>query len=113
MERLQKLRSRVFETSLFSNEFHYLFYKEYERLSALSENERYAEALYFAFSNLTPSISEGELIVGKRDIPLSAEAQKEWDNIYLPIAQARQDKAGGGQHSHMAIDYELVLSKGI
>ncbi len=29
MERLQKLRSKVFETSIFSNEFHYLFYKEY------------------------------------------------------------------------------------
>lgn len=113
MERIEKLRNRVFEGSLFSDEFYYLFYKEYDRLSALPETERYAEAFYFAFSKLTPSISEGELIVGKRDLPLSAEEQKEWESVYRPIAEARRNKAGGGQDSHMAIDYELVLSKGI
>lgn len=71
------------------------------------------EAFYSAFSNLTPSISEGELIVGKRDVPMSAEEQTEWDNAYKNIALNRKNKAGGGQDSHMAIDYELVLTVGI
>lgn len=113
MERIEFLRKQVFENLKFSNEFHYLFYKNYEQYADLPEEERYAEAFYFAFSNLTPSISDGELIVGKRDIPLSAEEQQEWETVYEPITEARRNKAGGGQDSHMAIDYELVLSKGI
>ncbi len=113
MERIEQLRKKALENPVFSKEFHYLFYKEYERLSDFPEEERYAEAFYFAFSNLTPSISEGELIVGKRDVPLSTQAQKEWENKYHPIAQMREEKTGGGQGSHMAIDYDLLLSRGI
>lgn len=113
MERIEFLRKQVFENLKFSNEFHYLFYKNYEQYADLSEEERYAEAFYFAFSNLTPSISDGELIVGKRDIPLSADAGQEWETVYEAITEARRNKAGGGQDSHMAIDYELLLSEGI
>ena len=113
MKRIEFLRKQVFENLNFSNEFHYLFYKNYEHHSDLTEEERYAEAFYFAFSKLTPSITEGELIVGKRDIPLCACEQQEWVSVYKAIAEARRKKAGNGQDSHMAIDYELVLSKGI
>lgn len=113
MERIEFLRKRVFEDLNFSNEFYYLFYKNYEQHADLIEEERYAEAFDYAFSNLSPSITEGELIVGKRDIPLSAEAQQEWDNKYKLIADTRSENAGTGQDSHMAIDYELLLSKGI
>lgn len=112
MERIKKLRNMVFENRL-SDEFYLLFYKEYDRLYNLSEEERYSEAFYFALSNLTPSITEGELIIGKRDFPLSTEEQNEWETIYRPIAEERRNKAGNGQDSHMAIDYELVLSLGI
>ena len=62
---------------------------------------------------LSPCISDGELIVGKRDIPLCPDKQQEWQDIYKPIAQSRRNRAGDGQDSHMAIDYELILSKGI
>jgi len=113
MKRIELLRKRVFENLHFSDEFHYLFYKSYEQHAGLPEEERYAEAFYFAFSNLTPSIAEGELIVGKRDIPLCADKQQEWEDIYKPIAESRSQQAGDGQDSHMAIDYMLVLSKGI
>ena len=113
MERIEFLRNQVFENLNFSNEFHYLFYKSYEQHADLTEEERYAEAFDFAFSNLSPSITEGELIVGKRDIPLCADEQQEWDNIYKSIADTRSQRAGGGQDSHMAIDYELLLTKGI
>lgn len=113
MKRIEMLREKVFREQNFSDAFYYHFYKKYEQCSGLPEEARYAEAFYFAFSNLTPSISEGELIVGKRDIPLCEEDQKEWCLVYRPIAQARREKAGDGQDSHMAIDYELLLTKGI
>ena len=113
MNRIEFLRKQVLENLSFSKEFYYLFYKKYEQHSDLPEEERYAEAFYFAFSKLSPSITEGELIVGKRDIPLGAEEQEEWRTVYQPIAEARRKKAGSGQDSHMAIDYELVLSKGV
>ncbi len=113
MKRIERLRKRVFQDLNFSSEFYYLFYKKYQQCAASCEEERYAEAFDYAFSNLTPSISEDELIVGKRDLPLSAEAQKEWENTYKAIAADRSSRAGGGQDSHMAIDYELLLSVGI
>ena len=113
MSRIEKLRKEVFLKSSFSDYYYYLFYKEYDRIASLPEEDRYVEAFYSAFSNLTPSISEGELIVGKRDVPMSAEEQTEWDNAYKNIALNRKNKAGGGQDSHMAIDYELVLTVGI
>lgn len=113
MERIETLRNRVFDSPISNAEFHYLFYKKYETLADLPEEERYGESFYFAFSNLRPSISEGELIVGKRDLPLTAEMQAEMDSTYAKIITDRCNKAGGGQDSHMAIDYELLLSKGV
>lgn len=113
MKRIDLLRNQVFEKLHFSDEFYYLFYTNYARNTGSAEEERYAEAFYFAFSTLTPSISDGELIVGKCDIPLSNEKLRQWQNTYKAIAAARKNKAGDGQDSHMAIDYELVLSKGL
>ena len=113
MQRIEALRNRVFKNLAFSDEFYYLFYKNYEQNAELIEEERYAEAFYFAFSNILPSISDGELIVGKHDIPLCDEKLQEWQDIYKPIAIDRRVKAGGGQDSHMAIDYDLLLSKGL
>ena len=113
MDRIAKLRSRIFDGLLFSNEFYYLFYKEYERLSDQPEPVRYAESFYYAFSNLTPSIADGELIVGQRDYRMPEARQTEWETVYKPIAQARVEKAGWGQDSHMTVDYDLLLNKGI
>jgi len=114
MERIENLRLKALNAEgSVPTEFYYLFYKEYERLSHSSEWERYAEAFYFALSNLTPNIDKGELIVGKCATVMSEQVQKEWDKIYRPIAEARRSKAGGGQDSHMAIDYELLLKKGV
>lgn len=113
MKRIEKLRRLAFKEQNFSDEFYYLFYKKYDRCEALSEQERYAESFYYAFSNLTPSVSDGELIVGKRDILLGEKEQKEWESVYRPLAEARRDKAGGGADSHMSIDYDLLLAKGI
>lgn len=113
MERIEKLRKKALSNWHFSSEFHYLFYKKYEQLQDTNEEYKYAEAFYYALSNLTPSIAEGELIVGNCSKPLDEEGLKEWENIYLAKAEQRRNIAGGGQDSHMAVDYELVLSKGI
>ena len=113
MKRIEALRNVALNDPLFSEKFYYLFYKTYANLNHLPEEERYAESFYNAFSTLPPSISDGELIVGKRDIPLSAQEQAEWDTVYKPYAQKRKEQAGGGQDAHMAIDYELLLSVGI
>lgn len=113
MERIAYLRRQALEHASFSEEFYYLFYKEYANLAALAEEERYGQAFYAAFSALSPAISQGELIVGKRSLPLSARQREQWLNTYKPLALERRRKAGGGQDSHMAIDYELVLSEGL
>lgn len=113
MKRIQHLRNKVLAGTCLSEEFHYLFFKEYFRLNDLPEEERYAASYEYAYSKLTPSISDGELIVGKRDIPIGEAAQKEWENMYRSMAVDRCKKAGGGQASHMAIDYESLLSSGI
>lgn len=112
MERIEKLRKKALKP-FFGYEFYYLFFKKYENCPELNKYERYSEAFYYAFSQLTPSISEGELIVGKRDIPFTAEQQAEWDNKYREIMEKCGFEAGGGQDSHMTVDYELLLNKGI
>lgn len=115
MDRTEKLRARTFEYNRFDadTEFYTLFYKEYEKTSDLSKEEHYAKAFYYAFTNLTPAISDGELIVGNRDISLSAEIQKEWDEKYYQITLNHRNQVFFGQDSHMAIDYPLILSKGL
>ena len=113
MNRLRELRERALKKDNFSEEFYLHFYRKYEELNDLPEYEKYGEAFYHAFSLLTPSISDGELIVGKRDKPLSVSDEKDWNEKYRRFTEERSDIAGGGQDSHMAIDYELLLSEGI
>ncbi len=113
MERIEKLRLQALEPNVGVEEFLYFFYKRYSDIAETDTAENYASAFSFAFSNLTPSISEGELIVGKRSPLLSPDAISEWQNEYSDIAKAASSNAGGGQDSHMAIDYELVLHCGL
>ena len=44
---------------------------------------------------------------------MTAEDRAEWESKYKEIAVERCRIAGGGQDSHMAIDYELLLTEGI
>ena len=113
MKRIKALREEAFNTSHITEKFYYLFYKKYNQLSELDEYSRYAEAYYYAFDNFEPVISEHELIVGRYNTVFSDTEGEEWNNTYRAIADARREKAGGGQDSHMSIDYELLLSKGI
>lgn len=113
MNRISLLRSKILEKTVFSQAFYYYFHKKYAELAQLPPYKRYAEAASFAFEQMPPSIAEGELIVGKRDIPMTAEQEQEWRETYHEIAKAEMRKAGSGQDSHMAIDYNLLLSQGV
>lgn len=93
MERIKILRNKILEKGFtFGMEFYYLFYKEFDRLKDLSEAERYGEAFFYAFSNMIPSISDGELIVGKRDIGVNESQGNEWNEKYKVIAKECKKK---------------------
>ncbi len=115
MERIERLRDRAFADDRFQAdmEFYDSFYKRYDLHPCLSLEERYADAFSYAFANLTPAISEDELIVGNRDISLSDEIRTEWEMHTRAVAEAYRDPVCCGQDSHMAIDYPLILTHGL
>lgn len=112
MKRIESLRQRALSHSCNKEEFYYLFYKKYFENEDKGEFQKYRDAFYTAFSQLTPSIGEGELIVGQINNPLFGDELTEWKNEYLPRADARRQNIKG-QDSHMAIDYDLLLTSGI
>jgi len=111
MNRIEFLRKLALEQGSYNQEFHYHFYKAYTDLADLPESARYGEAFYTAFSNLTPVIYDGELIVGNSGRALSEEEALEWRCQYDALNQTHCFNLG--QDSHMTIDYELLLSEGI
>ena len=113
MSRIEKLRRIALDHSHMNDEFFYKFYKRYCAMEGESEYLRYADAFSYAFSELTPSISDGELIVGEITDGLTKTERQEWENTYKEIARERCKRAGDGQDSHMAIDYELLLECGL
>ena len=115
MERIELLRQKALTHDHDNMEFHYRFYKRYaeESSDSVSDEKKYADAFYEAFSNLTPHITDGELIVGEMVNGLSADEKKEWENTYKKIAVDLYKEIGNGQDSHMAIDYDKVLSHGV
>ena len=113
MDRIEKLRQIALSHPHAYDEFFYRFYKQYSENRNESDYLKYADAFYCAFSQLTPNISDGELVVGEIKNDLTESENKEWANTYKEIAEERCRAAGGGQDSHMAIDYELLLSCGL
>ena len=90
-DRIDSLHNRVFYELCFSNEFYYLFYKRYSENLTESEYERYSDAFYYAFSNLTPDILEGELIVGKYYNNLTDTEKEEWQTCQYPDRSGCRD----------------------
>lgn len=113
MDRIEKLRTEALNKRANYDEFHLNFYEYYLANENSVFEERYAEAFYHAFLNLTPQISAGELIAGKCKDVLTPESRKKWEEQVYPLAMEIYRKAGGGQDSHMAVDYELLLSSGL
>lgn len=115
-ERIQKLRLHALDKKvpgIRSKEGQLLWFRGWlENRDAESNLIRRAKAKAHLLKNSTPVIDEGELIVGKpcyRELFQAEEA--EWDILQecVPKASPRI----GGQDSHMAIDYEKLLSLGI
>ncbi len=113
MNRIECLRHVALNRRMPLEEFHYRFFKRYRENTEMNEFDRYADAFYHMFATLTPHITEGELIVGETGNGLTDEERREWDTEYKDIAAAQAQKAGGGQDSHMAVDYPLLLTYGI
>lgn len=113
MKRIEFLRQVALNRKHTSdeNELLYLFTKNYD-VNEPSEYKQYADAFYAAFSQLTPSITSGELIVGEMEYALSAEQKEEFQNVYFPILKDLRFHEGPGQDSHMTVDYDLLLSEG-
>ena len=113
MKRIEALRAKALTHRPRIDEFFYRFYRVYGEYCERIDEDLYANALSEALGALTPDISDGELIVGKIGNFLTESEQKQWDEKYRDVARRACRAAGGGQDSHMAIDYELLLSEGI
>ncbi|MBE6609203.1 MAG: hypothetical protein E7634_00890 [Ruminococcaceae bacterium] len=113
MIRIEGLRQTALQHNHINNEFLYRFHKRYGDKELGMDYRKYADAFDFAFSELTPNISSGELVVGEIMNGLTASEREEWETVYKPLAIERTKLAGGGQDSHMAIEYELLLSQGL
>ena len=113
MKRIEALRTKALSHKPCWDEFFYRFYRVYGEYGETINEQLYYDALEEAFCGLTPDISDGELIVGKIGNFLSETERAEWNDIYKPMAKKAFRAASGGQDSHMAIDYDLLLSEGI
>ncbi|MDD6262966.1 MAG: pyruvate formate lyase family protein [Clostridiales bacterium] len=79
-----------------------------------SSVRRHGLAQAAMLENLIPVIDPGELIVGKPCYaPLSGEQQAFVDRFRDAGGFSALDTGAGGQASHMAVDYEKLLSLGI
>jgi len=113
MNRIEKLRLDSLNLSFNNTEFFYKFFRTQPADSNSISYESYAESYYAAFSSLTPCIGENELIVGRINSNMSDAEISEWNDKYREIAHNYHSYVSGGQDSHMAIDYDTVLSVGL
>ena len=110
--RIESLRLAALEPRIDYTPFYYHFQKSYvEKRWEASGSRRYALALTDAYEKWAVSIEPGELIVGKPgDMPLTEEESAEWallskyamGELHTPV----------GQDSHMAIDYDRLMTLG-
>ncbi len=71
---------------------------------------RYANAFAYALEGLPPCVDPGELIVGKANRPLDADERAEWAALQPLVSRTA---VTCGQDSHMAVDYDKLLTRGI
>ncbi|MBQ9854633.1 MAG: hypothetical protein IJO53_00460, partial [Clostridia bacterium] len=109
-KRVKNLRDKAVAPFICYDEF-YLYFYRFLKSEKGSIESLFGNAWEYAFRNIHPSISKDELIVGKSDYRLTEDEQKEYD-LYKDTL-VRQYAYWEGQDSHMAVDFELVLEKGI
>ncbi|MBQ3848705.1 MAG: hypothetical protein II748_07660 [Clostridia bacterium] len=109
--RIEKLRKRAVRPQIDFQGMYFDFFRRYsENLFLTDANERYADAFAFALENAKPSIDEGELIVGKPYHPLPECKRAQMESL-RPVIDGFVGM--NGQDSHMTVDLDLLLSKGI
>lgn len=110
--RLALLRKRALSPVFSFDEMYLHFFERYAENAKLDDHQlRYADAFAYALAHVTPSIGEGELIVGKCDHPLSEAEARHWRHLRETVAE--EIRVREGQDSHMAIDYEKLLRVGL
>lgn len=114
MKRIEHLRSIALDATPTKDAFDYTFFKWYHANSKeKDEYARYATSFYSAYSDLIPQIMEDELIVGGFTEFASPDDKTLWEEKYRALKNKYQEHTIRGMSGHMAIDYELLLSKGI
>ncbi len=113
MSRLENLRNLAVRPVIDRTPFNYYFYKCYKNSTHFVTEDKFAEACIYSFSNVETPILDGEIIVGNSTAHLSPEQQKEWDEEYCEYAHSIVASFDYGQDSHLAVDYDLVLNKGL
>ncbi len=111
--RIERLRRHALACKPERTQWQYLYAKGFLE-SAKKESAtccRFAWATGFMLENAQPVIDENELVVGKMSSRgLTEDEQKEWENLKKYSLPSRP--RFGGQASHMAVDYDLLLSMG-
>lgn len=111
--RIEQLRTLALDATPDYTEFSYYFYENLLQTHMQTGFEqRYADALYASFAQTTVVIDEGELLVGKPAVPVLTDSQQaQWQLLQQYTFPA--GPSSFGQDSHMAVDYELLLRRGI
>lgn len=109
-DRIEKLRADAIDPLITTAPFSLAFWRAWRESTEGEEYARYADAFEAMLRSCPLSVDGGEAIVAKCAVPLTEEEEKEWSAL-LPIADARVARVG--QDSHMAPDFDLLLTRGI
>ncbi len=112
MKRIEKLRSIALNAVPSKDAFDFAFFKHYHENGG-NEFERYGKSFFDAYCELRPIIREDELIVGEYTPFASFEDERLWNEAYKDIKDHYQEHTIYGMSGHMAVDYEILLSKGL
>ncbi len=110
--RLSTLRDAAVAPQITYDQFRFAFYDKLSGNQELGTFEyRYVDAYKWACEQVTPVIDPGELIVGKCRTPLTQQQEQRWQQLQSFVETISATYRG--QDSHMGIDYDLVLSRGL
>lgn len=113
MKRLELLRQKAIAPEISYDRFYLYFFTRYAENAHLeTAAARYADAYRHAFEKLEPTIEEGELIVGLPPLALNEAENAQYRQLQNTVIPDIFHPPFG-QDSHMAVDYELLLSDGI
>ena len=112
-ERIARLREKALVPKLDTSEWYYLYYKGYLEgcKKTISMVEKYAWAVNYMLSNVTPAVGDDELILGRpanRQLTGEENAEREQMRKFeMPVLNSILN------NGHFAIDNEYILRKGI